>query len=230
MRLAVLTFFTFLMIYPLAGTAQTGPLIQSLEWEAQSAVPDEYRGRALPSPGTTVRVSLVLTPGVNPEDVAVSWEVDQKPVGTRDPHLLAFPAVSAPGTAHLVTARVRNRKTDALDDARVSIPVAARELNLHRLSASGTVIPYSSAPRPSMTGGATLSLVARPYFFPLGGVAYRWNVDNRDIAGTPRTPHLLTLATPTAPPAPVRTQIRATAIHPLYNEMRVDRELVVEIR
>ena len=217
-------------IAPIPALSQALPVIQSLEWEAQSATPLEYQGKSLPSEGTMIRVFAVLASGVNQSDLALDWTVDNKPFGSHDPLLLVFPATKAGGDRHEVRLHIRNKKTNAVDDATISIPVVERELYFYTIDELGEVRASISPNRPSVIGGKSVSFLVQSYFFPTANLIYHWDVDGRAVTGTPRTPNILTLMTPPNPPKPIQTIIRATVSHPRYNGVSVEKEVVLEIK
>lgn len=209
--------------------AQTGSFAQSLLWEAQTGVPDEYPGKALPSPGARIRVFAQIAADINPDDLIVRWSVDGTPVGAREPLVLVFPVTKSAGDAHTVRADIQHRRTRISEDMMIRIPVVERTLHLYRISADGGV----TAPVPDrmpVSGGQTLTFLAQAYFFPVGVLRWRWTVDGRPVTGEARTPHILTLSTPAGPLTTITTAVRATAQHSRYNDLAEHKDIVVEIR
>lgn len=173
--------FCFIVLFGTAGfsgtafSQATNQII--LTWRAESFTPPDFYGRALPSPGSMVSVSVEETSGGRILDLSrtsLSWSIDGKffseGTGLKK---INFKAGVAPGSSHFV--RVVIERGGEKEEATAQIPVSAP-----RVAIAVPYYPERTAPR----GG--FRVFAMPYFFNVGSLQdllFFWDVNGALRAG-----------------------------------------------
>jgi len=142
-------------------------------WRAQSAVPEFYDGKALPTPGARVIVSLeVLQQGkrVSLAGETVYWYVDDTLVqNTPGAQTVSLRAGDVPGFVRIVRVQVEDfRGTGEVLVKAIRIPTVAPEVVID------SPFPKNAIASPSFT------LRALPFFFNVTSpslLSYAWEVD-----------------------------------------------------
>lgn len=225
------SFFILLSLGTMASesAAQTTPLA-TLEWEAESSRPAGYTGRALASPGTRVAVTLLPVSAAPLGTLQPEWLLDGAAVSAPDPLTIRFVVTRDPGVGHTVLARVRNVKTQAVEELTLLVPVVRPEVLLYDLDTNEWPRPHAVEDTFSFPKGTARTLLARSYFLPGTAPAFRWLKNGQAIVGAPKNPDMLLIsAAATAAPGS-REYIQAIAQHPQFPGLAAMKEIIVEIR
>jgi len=193
-----------------ASATATGvlrPTEVDLLWEADSYVPPFYRGRALPSPGSSVRLFVVprfQRPGadslLSPDELIYTWKKNSRivqAVSGRGKHTVS---VESPALFGTDTVSVEVRTSDGMLRGFASVRISSVEpvLSLyenhpvfgilyHRALTNGSVLPETEA-----------IFTAVPYFAPTrtpdsSTLIYAWRINNTPIGNDPKHPSSITI-------------------------------------
>lgn len=178
--LALLFFSALFGVPPNVSSAQSG---LTLRWSADVLVPSGYRGRALPSPGSTI---TVVAEGI-PAALNYVWSVN----GTRynyesgiGNNVFSFEAPASPGITATIDLSARNDR-GVVDEASISIPIMSPVVVIRGTSADGIVRTLHNRDTFTIPTGAT-QFHFQPHFFPssllLGGTA-EWTIGDQTSTG-----------------------------------------------
>ncbi|MEK7520440.1 MAG: hypothetical protein AAB581_04345 [Patescibacteria group bacterium] len=161
-------------------------------WSADTFVPAEYEGKALPVVGS--RVTVTAIPSVrdeNPEDLLYTWYLDAESqvrgvVGEQD---FSF---TAPRGATFVSiiVEVTNAARSVSVERGITIPIARPQVVLYQNSTTDPAF---------VSAGGTVAVRALPYYFRVASaheLAYAWEFADKTAQGVPPDPDTLTLAVP----------------------------------
>lgn len=167
-----------------------------LTWEAQTYTPPGYRGRALPTSGSLVRVHafpkifVSATQTANPENLIYQWKLDDtdaRDQSGRGKKSFSFRVANGKGVTHRVsviaTSEDKSTAAFAKVDVRVEDPLI---LFYEDKTLEGPRYERARA-QFSVASGEELRLRAEPFFFLAGSVEalfYQWRVNGRLIGDT----------------------------------------------
>ena len=181
------------------------PTQVDLIWEAVSYVPPFYKGRALPSAGTSVRLFAIPRfqfsgSQIPPGELHYTWKQNGKTIPSasglgRNSALLNGPVLFGTDT---ISVDVRSANNELTGSASVRISSVEPKIKLYeehpifgilynRAFGSQVSIPETEA-----------TFVAVPYFAPARSpddrlLVYRWRVNNTTVPNNPTTPSTITL-------------------------------------
>ncbi len=195
-------------IDPYKATAHIAitPTDVDILYESDSFIPPGYRGRALPSAGTNVRVQAVtrfVRPNgslVPPESILYVWKRNDAVLADISGFGKSSALISAPQlfSTDVISLEARTSDNSFSGVASVSYPSIEPQLLLyedhplfglmmHRALSTQTFIPESE-----------MTFDVMPYFAQAAGVAdpslhYVWRVNGKDVAPDPVRPNALTV-------------------------------------
>ncbi|MFY9462791.1 MAG: hypothetical protein WAP52_01255 [Candidatus Sungiibacteriota bacterium] len=174
----------------------------SLPWIAETATPQWYRGKALPTPGAIV--SIIAVPRIiiggstlSPDSLIYRWRIDsdkESLIGAGK-RVFTFTASTLPETTHQIDVSVEDIDGRIHKDARVLITT----------DASPRVVLYASSPlggtEPRSAGSASarpglFDVIAELFFFPLSSLpslTYNWIVDGNAVPASPQNQSVVTI-------------------------------------
>ena len=180
------------------------PTLVNLLWEADTSVPSLYRGKALYSAGSSVKVVAfpqVVSGGstISSNNLSFQWTVDGDPV----------PEQSGKGHSSIVVqgSQLKNSEDMSVDvylgtslvgQAGVSIPAVDPEVLLYdKDPLRGTLFDLALPTSVSLLG-QEVTLQAQPYFFANdsianGSLSYTWTLNGAETSGPDSAQGLLTL-------------------------------------
>jgi len=191
--------FRFLLIlillFPLFfyhAFAQTnGDLL--ITWHANNYTPQGFQGRALPTNGNIVHVSVEFLLGKKIQNISqatISWFVDgiffNKGVGMKE---FSFMVTKVGRSSHSVRAVVQT-KTNKYEGL-ISIPVFNPIITIENKNPNGIVSP-----------GEQLNLLVVPYFFNIlspSEITSLWSINNEKQEGTRDAVLILNIGSPKTP-------------------------------
>lgn len=172
-------------------------------WWADTFIPYWYKGKAIPSPESTVTVFAVPGAGFGEPSSALrySWTVggESRPevsgVGKNSFTLTVSRAVNI---AHQITVKISNSNQTISQESTAIIPTRQAETLVYRLSPAGWI--DTSQPLSAFEGNAgdVHDFIAYPFFFKLTAIPnliYQWQINEQTIEGAFDRPNVLTLRT-----------------------------------
>lgn len=184
-----------------SGSIRLRPAELDLLWEADSYVPPFYRGRALPSPGTDIRIQAIprFSPAVLDTNITYTWRRNGAVIGNASGKGRSFALLSAPTLYGSDTVTVEAHAPDGA--------VAGGELLLR--SEEPRLALYETHPifgimfnrvfgSKNAVSGGEASFVAIPYFADAdrrddGQLRYSWLVNGQGIAADTERPSEITI-------------------------------------
>lgn len=184
-----------------SGSARLRPAELDLLWEADSYVPPFYRGRALPSPGTEIRMQAVPRFGssVSDKDVAYTWRRNGAIVGNASGKGRSFAAFQAPTLFGSDTISVEARPPDGtVAGGQVRLSSQEPELALYESHPIFGIMFNRIFGSKNAVSGGEASFVAIPYFADAdrrddGQLRYSWRVNGQAIAADTVRPSEITI-------------------------------------
>lgn len=152
-----------------------------LIWSANTYVPYEYQGRALPSQGSEVMIeaAVSLSSG-NADNLNYNWFVDgifQENKSGYGKNVFSFSVLQRPGAYHIVKGQISNEDKSLFEERSTKIPVVEPEL----VVCSGF---SDQANKTSLVlAGKNSSFIAKPYFFgikKLTDLEFEWHFTGQE--------------------------------------------------
>lgn len=180
----------------------------TLLWEADTSVPPFYRGKPLPSSGSTVRVVALpeISAGgkaVKVEDLTFNWTKDEKNITSasgKSKNILVF-AAGPEGGVHRVSVSAASADGKTKVSREVLIRVSAPKLVIYEDDPLAGVNYRRAAEEEINLFQPEITLVAEPFFFSRGGLGrgleYDWRLDGKKIITDPANQPLITFVAPT---------------------------------
>lgn len=175
--------------YTLVAKSQVAPQFL-ISWKANTYTPSDYQGKILPSPGSTVTISIELVDNnliANLSRHEIVWLINNRLIASGNNLKTINYRVPPDETQNLnVEIIVNNYKNQTLT-ATAIIPVVKPKIVIN--------IPYPDKILP--TGVATLA--ARPYFFNIADIkylAFKWTANGVQTSGEVSNPDVLQLEIP----------------------------------
>lgn len=177
----------------------------SLVWSAGTYVPHWYKGKALPTQNSIVRVvavpKIIIDGAVlRPESLIYHWDLDDEEnmlVGIGE-QTFRFQMSNFPKTTHQIEVTVEDNEKIVRKKGRILLTAISPEVKIYPSSPLGGVEFRSSSFFTFTKLRGLLDFVAEPFFFTVSAkkeLNFNWQVANREIQGTPNNPYLLTIDT-----------------------------------
>lgn len=160
-----------------------------ISWQANNFFPSDYVGKALPSTGTRVSLSVMVIKGAKVLDLSgarIFWYVDEKLISREDEPTVAFAVTKRGGDSHFVRVVVESK--DGKFENSTRVPVVRPSL------AVGIPYPNNTVPQNS-----ELRLRAIPFFFnvsSLDGLKFSWRVGEERITSVSENELVLKVGKP----------------------------------
>lgn len=177
----------------------------ALTWFAETYIPKWYKGRALPTPNSTVSVvalPFVIIDGkrIAGEDLIYRWSADDERnvVSGVGKHTLRIRTSKLTNASHNITVVVEDTEKRIRKEGFLVLPLTTPRIGFYHLSPLGGVEPRRALFSPLAVGRTIIDIIAEPFFFPVisrNDLSYRWNVSDVALSETPDNPYLLTLDT-----------------------------------
>lgn len=170
----------------------------SVVWSADTFVPADYEGKALPIVGSVVTVTaLPDIRGENPEDLLYTWYVDSESRvrGVANEQSFSF-HVTKNVLFVPVVVEVSNAGQSMLVRQALTIPVMHPSVVLYHSPEKSTALSPDAF---SMNPGGKMNVYARPFYFHVqraSDLSYQWRFADTSAAGTPPDPDFLLLSIP----------------------------------
>lgn len=182
----------------LSKTAVVRSFDMPLYWWADSVVPAWYRGKALPSIGSDVRIAaLPNLPGVNPKTLLYSWEFNNNFAGNQSGvGKSVFRFTPQFPVRETIMVRVQNASGSIDKEKTVEISpldpfVRAYELKPLEGIQFSRILKSLSVQRETF-----LDVIAEPFFFPLKNfrdLAFQWSSGGKAAQEQKENPNILSI-------------------------------------
>lgn len=156
-----------------------------LSWSADSYVPADYEGKALPTRGSEIRVVAEPTKKISqdPEKLTYRWLLDNDIAGYasgQGKSVFRFRATKWAGDTHEIESQVLDEKETLISRNVISVKIAEPELLIKQATGN-----YALKESLSAFTGQDVKILAIPLFFHiknLGEVAWQWRFDNQTLS------------------------------------------------
>lgn len=163
-----------------------------LLWGANTAIPPEYNGKALPSPRSPVYVTafpqfILGQQHLSPASLIYEWSLDDKAKGSVSgvgKRTFSFYSSVAAGAVHEIGLKVYNANKTIVSKKTVSITVHNPEVLIYEEQDTGNPNIAPAIKSFSMLAGEEKKFRATPYFFSkngLGDLSFSWQANNAKV-------------------------------------------------
>ncbi len=170
----------------------------SLVWSANTFIPAEYEGKALPIVGSTITLTAIPDiRGENPEDLLYTWYVnsESRVRSVANEQSLIF-HITRNVLFVPVVVEVSNASQSIMVRQAVNIPVMRPSVVLYHADENSTTL-FSGAF--SLSPGEKANVYAQPYYFHIqqaSDLLYHWRFANTNAEGELPDPNILNLSVP----------------------------------
>jgi hypothetical protein len=182
------------------------PVEIDLLWEADSYVPLTFRGRSLPSAGTSLHMEALPRfkradgSSVLPRDIIFTWKRNGYVIAGASGRGKSRVVLESPPLFGTDTMSVEARTTDGsfIAETNVRIPSTEPIISLYEDHPLFGVMYHRALGSENFFSGVETSFAAIPYFADAEmaespDLAYEWKVDENSIANDPERPNEITL-------------------------------------
>lgn len=171
-----------------------------IDWKANTYVPADYDGKAMPTYGSKITISATPLSIVNENDYVYNWTIDLafSPESNGQP-ATDFVVRKTAGGEHSVYLEISDKKTGGvIKEYVVAIPIFSPFSIIYQKNGGGALIPLNieNTAKP----GGQLNLIARPFFFnktmSSKSLNYKWRINNRLVEGSASDPDELSVEFP----------------------------------
>lgn len=189
-KVFVVSFFLFvvaLLVFSDVGAQSISQAV--ITWQANNFFSSDYLGKALPSTGTRVSLSVAIISGgkiVSLSGARIFWYVDEKLISRSDEPNVTFTATKRGGDNHFVRVVVESQGGRFEDSTRV--PVVKPSLAVG-IPYPGNIVPQNS----------DIRLKALPFFFnisSLDGLKFSWRVGEERVTNVSENELVIKIGTP----------------------------------
>jgi len=182
------------------------PSIVDVVWQANTYTPPFYRGRALPSHGSTVSLEAIAHferengTKVPWEDIIYTWKINGRVIGESSGRGRSTLTTFGPGLFGEMAVKVEAESADFAFRGSGTTVIANTEpvLALYPLYPVGGVALHSALTRVADVSDIELSVSAQPYYaaslFPASPLlSYEWSVNGEKVANDDAEQNVITL-------------------------------------
>lgn len=176
----------------------------AMAWFAETYVPPWYKGKALPTQNSTVRVialpKLIVGSAIPPEKLIYHWSLDDQEniLSGTGQQVFRFRMSDLPKTDHQIEVAIEDSRGIIHKNGRLILSVVRPQAKIYPSSPLGG-IEFRSSPLFSFTKlRGLLDFVVEPFFFAVTSkkqLKFNWQVAGQEIVGAPDNPYLLTVDT-----------------------------------
>ena len=152
-----------------------------LYWSADTYVPFNYQGRALPVKNSFVTIDVYLEiSGENPKNLKYSWFLDgffQESKSGYGKDSFRFGVRKTKGDSHEVLVKIFNESRSFLIERTIKTPIAEPEIVVSPLSENSIFSKIIT-----VLSGKEISFIAKPYFFSidkLANLTFNWQINGQ---------------------------------------------------
>ncbi|OGD39035.1 hypothetical protein A2907_01055 [Candidatus Azambacteria bacterium RIFCSPLOWO2_01_FULL_37_9] len=155
----------------------------SVDWSAQTYVPPEYDGKAIPTYGSKIMLSATSLSLINENDYEYNWMIDLASAPNNNGKPLAdFIVTKTAGNKHIIYLTISDKKTrDMLKEISFSIPITSPKNFVYAKLPGGHLYPLNIENKASIN--TQLDLTAKPFFFNKTDrdqtLIFQWTLNNQ---------------------------------------------------
>jgi len=171
----------------------------AMTWSANTYIPPEYFGKAMPSRESRVTVTAIPDiKGYNPEDLLYTWYIDAESrvrsvLGEQD---FSF-TVTKNASSLSVLVEISNLSGSVVVEKAILIPIVRPSVLIYHKNSEKEV--ETAANELFISPGNSINLTAKPFNFQANRISdfnYTWKFINKEMSGKKTNPNTLTLTIP----------------------------------
>lgn len=154
-----------------------------VDWSAETYIPPEYDGRAMPTYNSKITLSATPLSLINENDYKYSWIIDlaSTPSNNGKPSV-SFPSTKTSGGEHIIYLTIINKKTGKIiKEYSLSIPITSPQNFVYAKLSSGHLSLLNMENKANIN--AQLDLTAKPFFFNKTdrsqALIFQWMLNNQ---------------------------------------------------
>lgn len=154
-----------------------------IDWSAETLIPPEYGGKALPSYNSKITLSATPLSLINENDYQYNWIIDlaSTPSNNGKP-LASFSSTKTSGGEHIIYLTIIDKKTGKImKEYSLSIPITSPQNFVYAKLSSGHLSLLNMENKAG--ANAQLNLTAKPFFFNKTGhsqaLIFQWMLNNQ---------------------------------------------------
>jgi len=175
-----------------------------LIWWADTSVPPGYKGKALPSPGSTVTVMAIPGAGFGEpaSSLLYSWNINVEPypgISGVGKNSFTLKTSLVPGVSQQIVVKISNTSKTIIQETTLILPTHNTELLVYKLAPAGLMDFSNAVSAFEGDAGIISDLIAVPFYFrqdQLAALNFVWSVGGQAIPGGDK-PNILSLKTNT---------------------------------
>lgn len=189
-----------------------------ITWWTNTSVPLWYKGKPLPSPGSTV--TIMATPGAGFGEPApglfYSWNINLEPhpeISGIGKNKFTLKTSFVPGTSQQIIVRISNGSQTITQEAKLILPTRSPELLVYQLTPAGLTDFSRVISEFGGAAGGIFDFIAAPFYFRQDQPtqpALTWSVSGQAIPGGDK-PNILSIKTNTGESSQNTVSVRASA-------------------
>lgn len=165
-----------------------------ISWSANTYVPYEYEGRALPSSGGEITLIASLPAGINPKELNYVWLLDEVVMlSGKGKQEFKFTLTRY---NHLINLRITDEKRDLTAEKFFEVNAVKPQIIIYK--ADSSILNHQARKEYFVSPGETLNLIAVPYFFGVINIEdlnFIWSLEGKKpIAVSSSTANKFSLA------------------------------------
>lgn len=179
-----------------------------IDWAADSYIPQDYEGKALPTYGSKITLSATPLSIINENDYEFIWLIDLTTTANNNKKSVADFTIKKRSGEHNVFLTIRDIKNKKIiKESSLSIPIFTPQTITYKKNQYGHLIPLSSYQDISNTinKGGQLDLIAKSFYFTkiknLSSLNYNWQLNEDKIESPDVNPYKLSIEFPTEIPS-----------------------------
>jgi len=156
-----------------------------LIWSADTYVPYEYQGRALPSPGSKITVQAIVTAIGDTTNLKYSWFIENIFQSSKSGYgrtTFSFYASQRPNGYQTIKVQVFNEDRTIFDEISIEIPIVQPEVVIHSYQ-NHSIFSDQTVKTSNISSGKNFFFTAKPYFFSINkltDLSFQWKFANQE--------------------------------------------------
>lgn len=159
-----------------------------VDWSADTFIPPDYQGRALPTFQSIVTLNATLITPIksrsSEDSYSFNWLLDNSTVLPSNGPTASFEVKKAAGDNHKIYLRIFDKNRNIIKDKFLTIPITSPQMALFREGSDGLLL-NNTGQELSTTKKSELNLVVKPIFFNKisseNSLIYSWRLNNQPV-------------------------------------------------
>lgn len=177
----------------------------TMTWIAQTYTPKWYKGKALPTSGSPLKIvaaPTIIIDGVTipPEKLIYRWSVNgQKKLSGIGQQTFTTVAPGKPDQTLMYTVSIEDGGKRIKKEGRLGLTVVIPKAVIYQTLPLGGVEPRQAMRYASLAPGKSMDVQMEPFFYPIASrrdIPFEWTVSGDKVPGTAENPYFLTIAAP----------------------------------